>query len=90
MEFDCLLKRFARVILKIYSLILRGWSSRTPVLTKFFFLSDVHGQTPLHYAALQGSRRSAELILTTKPETLNITDKNQVNFIGILSLIIHA
>ncbi|XP_074616344.1 transient receptor potential cation channel subfamily A member 1-like isoform X1 [Acropora palmata] len=39
--------------------------------------SDVHGQTPLHYAALQGSRRSAELILTTKPETLNITDKNQ-------------
>ncbi|XP_078365223.1 transient receptor potential cation channel subfamily A member 1-like isoform X2 [Oculina patagonica] len=39
--------------------------------------SDVHGQTPLHYAALQGSKRSAELILASKPESLNVTDKNQ-------------
>lgn len=39
--------------------------------------SDVHGQTPLHYAALQGSQRSAELILASKPESLNVTDKNQ-------------
>ena len=40
--------------------------------------SDVHGQTPLHYAALQGSKRSAELILASKPESLNVTDKIQV------------
>ncbi|KAJ7374941.1 Transient receptor putative cation channel sub A member 1 [Desmophyllum pertusum] len=39
--------------------------------------SDVHGQTPLHYAALKGSKRSAELILASKPESLNVTDKNQ-------------
>lgn len=43
-----------------------------------FLSSDAHGQTPLHYAALQGSKRSAELILASKPESLNVTDKNQV------------
>ena len=48
--------------------------------------SDVHGQTPLHYAALQGSKRSAELILASKPESLNVTDKNQV--CGILLQIV--
>jgi len=52
----------------------------------YFLFSDVHGQTPLHYAALQGSKRSAELILASKPESLNVTDKNQV--CGILLQIV--
>ena len=56
-------------------------SECSPFILLFFlitFFSDVHGQTPLHYASLQGSMRSIELILANKPECLNMTEKSQV------------
>lgn len=40
---------------------------------------DANGQTPLHYAALQGSRTAIELFLESKPECLNYTDEDRVS-----------